>query len=325
MINIKGKIFLITGATGLIGKSLTRYIIENDGYVIAAIRNIEKANKIFGKNNHIKYIVSDINSIPIKEIEADYIIHAANQTSSRLFVEDPVNTILTSIEGTRRILEIARISRIKGFVYLSSMEVYGTPDDDEKIQEDHDTNINTMVVRSCYPESKRMCESLCTSYLSKYGIPIKVARLSQTFGEGVDYSDERVFAEFSRAVIENKNIILSTKGETKRSYLYIRDAVVAILTILLKGTVGEAYNVANKNTYCSIYEMAKLVAKECANDSIQVIIEEDEAKNKYYTSPLHMNLDTTKVEAIGWKAEVGLAEMYKRMINDMRLGRNINM
>ena len=77
----------------------------------------------------------------------------------------------------------------------------------------------------------------------------------------MEYNDGRVFADFARCVIEKRDIILKTKGETKRSYLYTEDAVCAILTVMLNGESGQAYNVANEETYCSIYEMAQLVAK----------------------------------------------------------------
>lgn len=79
-----------------------------------------------------------------------------------------------------------------------------------------------------------MIECMCVSYGSEYGVPVKIVRLSQTFGPGVSYEDGRVFAQFARAAIENKNIVLKTKGETYRNYCYTRDAVIGILCVLLK-------------------------------------------------------------------------------------------
>ena len=99
-----------------------------------------------------------------------------------------------------------------------------------------------MTARSSYAESKRACESLCTAYVSQYNVPAKVLRLTQTFGPGVKYDDGRVFAEFARCVIEGRDIVLHTKGETKRNYLFTEDAVDAILTVLKKGEAGEPRN-----------------------------------------------------------------------------------
>ena len=225
---------------------------------------------------------------------------------------------MTAVEGTVNMLEFARANNVRGFVYLSSMEVYGTPSTDEKIDEKHSTNLDAMAVRTCYPESKRMCESLCASYSSEYGVPAMVVRLTQTFGPGVEYNDGRVFAEFARCAIEGRNIVLNTKGETKRNYLYTEDAADAIFTVLAKGKPGEAYNAANEDTYCSIYEMACLVAKECAGGKIEVEIRERaDAAKLGYAPTLHMNLDTSKLRSLGWQPQVGLADMYRQMIESL--------
>ena len=323
----EGKSILITGATGLIGKALVKKLIKenqnrkNKVNVIAVVRNFEKAQRIFKEDicEELKFLVTDVCGFEAKKMNVDYIIHAASQTSSKGFVNIPVDTIMTALQGTRNFLELAKMNEVKGFVYLSSMEVYGTPITDEKICENHATNLDAMKVRSCYPESKRMCESLCASYAAQYGIPAMVVRLTQTFGPGVVYSDERVFAEFARCAIEEKNIILKTKGETKRSYLYTEDAVEAILTVLIEGKKGEAYNAANENTYCSIYEMAELVAQNCTKTPIAVIIKEsNEIEKLGYAATLHMNLDTSKLKELGWQAKTGLTEMYQYMIEDMK-------
>ncbi len=246
-------------------------------------------------------------------------IHAASQTSSRAFVEQPVETIFTAVNGTRSALEFARQNEVQCFVYLSTMEIYGAPVDDEKIDEKHGTNLDTMQPRSCYPESKRLCEVLCASWQKEYGVPVRVLRLTQTFGPGVRYDDGRVFAEFARCVIEGRDIVLKTEGLTCRSYLYTADAVSAILTVLLRGSDGEAYNAANEETYCSIREMADLAARECAEGKIKVRIEADKDPSVFgYAPTLHMNLDTSKLRALGWHPSCGLAEAYRRMIKSMQ-------
>lgn len=130
-----------------------------------------------------------------------------------------------------------------------------------------------MSVRACYPESKRMCENLCACYMKEYGVPVNIVRLTQTFGPGVEYDDGRIFAELARCVIEKRDIVLHTKGETKRNYLFTKDAVNAIITVLLHGENGQAYNAANEETYCSILEMANMVAKKCGKGDIKVKIE----------------------------------------------------
>lgn len=318
---------LITGATGLIGSNLVLYLHKNapSCQIIGIVRNVEKAKRIFGADcgSWLKLVCADVTEPIAVDGTVDYIIHGASVTASRDFVENPVDTIVTAVRGTENMLKLAVVKRVKSFVYLSSMEVYGSPQTSEKIDENYPSNLDTMAVRSSYPESKRLCEALCTAYSTQYGVPAKIVRLAQTIGQGIDYNDGRVFAEFARCVIEKRNIVLHTKGETRRCYLSIEDAASAILTVLLKGENGQAYNAANEATYCSIYEMAELVARECANGEIGVEIRMEDTSKYGYAPVLRMNLNTEKLRALGWKTDVGLAQMYHGLIDDMKLG-NIN-
>lgn len=332
---LQGKTVCVTGATGLIGQTLVSALLrygaeapeEDRIRVIACVRSEEKARRLFGgidRGNLHLLVTEDIASMPVEKLpqRVDYMIHAASQTSSRAFVDQPVETIFTAVDGTRRALEFAKNNDVRAFLYLSTMEVYGTPADDGKIDERHGTDLDTMQPRSCYPESKRLCEVLCASWQKEYGVPVRVLRLTQTFGPGVLYDDGRVFAEFARCAIEERDIILKTAGLTCRSYLYTADAVSAMLTVLLRGDPGEAYNGANESTYCSIREMAELVAAECADGKIGVRIEEEADPGRLgYAPTLHMNLDTAKLQALGWKPVRGLAEMYRRMIAYMKAQR----
>ncbi len=319
-----GKTILVTGATGLIGFSLIQYLLKigkrysNPPKILALVRNINKAKKMYGESEYVHFICSDIREPLSIESKIDFIVHGASQTASSAFVNEPVETIMTAIQGTLNVLNLAKEKQVESFVYLSSMEVYGAPDSDEKIDENHATNLNAMVVRSSYPESKRMCESLCASFCSEYDVRAKVIRLTQTFGPGVNYNDGRVFADFARAVIENRNIVLHTKGETKRCYLYTIDAVTAILTVLLKGKEGLAYNAANESTYCSIFEMANLVAEKCSSNKIKVVIQEEEPSKFGYAPVLKMNLDTKKLRELGWEPTKNLIGMFTDMIHSMK-------
>lgn len=326
IMQFSGKTIVISGATGLIGQTLIKRCIEYNKIlavpinIIALIRNKEKADRVFGKNNrNITYKIGDISDIDLNDIQADYIVHTASQTSSVGFVEKPIETIMISIDGTKKMLEYAKTQKnLKKFIFLSTMEVYGAPQTDLKIAENYSSDLDTMDVRSCYPESKRLCENLCVAYMKEFGVPINVLRLTQTFGEGVKYNDRRVFAEFARCVIEKRNIVLKTKGQTERNYLYTEDAVNAILLTMYKANIGEAYNVANEDTYCSIVGLAELVANKIAGGEIKVIIQEQDTAKLGYASTLHMNLDTSKIRKLGWLPEHDLEYMFKKMIQDMQ-------
>ena len=315
---------LITGATGLIGSMLINTLVKaNKEYnlncnIYALVRNIDKAKSIFGTNANINYIVGDIRNKINIDNNIDYIIHAASETTSQKFIDNPTEIIDIIFNGTKNILETAKEKNSKKVIFLSTMEVYGTPDNDEKIDENHSTNLQTNDVRSCYPISKRMSENLCFCYAKMFDFNVDVLRLTQTFGPGVRYDDKRVFAEFARCAIEGKDIVLHTKGETKRSYLYIADAISAILTVLTSNSQNQIYNVANEDTYCSIYEMAKLVAEKCSKDQIKVLVELDDINKYGFAKTLHMNLDTTKIKKLGWTPTTNLETMYKNLIKTMK-------
>lgn len=310
-----GKTILVTGATGLIGKLCVKSLL-NSGYntqVIALVRDEEKAKNIFGESKRLTYLVQDINQRINTTRRVDYIIHAASTTSSKDFVEKPVETIYTAINGSRNILEFAKNKRLEGMVYLSSLEIYGV-NEKENIKERDYGYIDILNPRSSYSESKKMVETMCISYGTEYGVPVKIARLAQTFGAGVSISDNRVFAQFAKAIINKENIILHTKGETKRNYCYTTDAVRGIFTILTKGENNNAYNVANENSYCSISEMAHLLENE--NTKVEYKIDE---VNRGYNPTVKIALNTEKLNALGWEAKVNLKEMFDRLI--MNLGK----
>ena len=212
-------------------------------------------------------------------------------------------------------LNLAVKKAVKGFVYLSSMEVYGAPQTDDLILESQGTTIDTMSVRSSYPEAKRLCECLCASYASQYGVCATVVRLAQTFGPGVDVNDKRVFAEFARCAMYKQDIVLQTAGTSKRCYLYTADAATAILTVLTRGEIGNAYNAANPDTYCSIVEMANMVVRELANGEIQVYLPIDGKHDNKFPPPHSLNLGIEKAHCLGWKPKTGHLEMYRRMLN----------
>lgn len=312
---LKGKTVLVSGATGLIGKTLVQLLLAyGQTQIVALVRSPEKAKAIFGTRDALTFVSWQASEPLSYSGSADYIFHCASQTSSKGFVETPVDTIATAYLGTEHLLRFAAEKHCAGFVYLSSMEVYGTPQTDDQITEGYIGLIDPLKVRNCYPEAKRMCESLCVSYHSQYRVPTFIARLTQTFGPGVAADDNRVFAEFARCAIEKKDIVLHTKGETKRSYVYTMDAVRALLLIALKGTPAQAYNIANDATYCTIYEMATMVAGTLAGGQIRVRCELTDAEKLGYAPVLHMNLDVTALKGLGWQPKYDLQAMFRRMM-----------
>lgn len=325
---LQGKTILVTGGTGLIGSTLISSLLYANQklalnlQVLALIRNQTKAEKIFfqplQERLPLHFITGSVENLPEINQPIDYIIHGASPTASAFFVEHPVETIQINVKGTTNLLQLAKEKKAAGFVYLSSMEVYGAPLSDQVIDETQGTTVDTMVVRSCYPEAKRICESLCASYAQEYGVPAFSVRLAQTFGPGVLEDDARVFAEFARCAVQHHDIVLQTQGTSKRCYLYTADSATAILTVLLSGKGGEAYNAANPETYCSIVEMAQMVAMKLAKGDIKIKFNIDKNNEKKFSPPHHLNLGITKINNLGWESTRSLLDMYRRMIMGMQ-------
>ena len=318
---------LITGATGLIGVSLARTLIWlnlkkklNIG-VYLMVRNEKKALSIY-KNlldlEFIHLIKTDIvNLMPI-QYDIDYIFHCASVTSSKFMVDNPVETIITSLYGTNNILELSKIKKCKSIVYVSSMEMYGTFENDKLVDEDMLGYINPLLVRSNYPESKRMCENMCIAYYSQHKVPVKIARLSQTFGAGVLEGENRVFAQFAKSAINNNDIVLHTDGLSEGNYCYLSDCVAGLFTILLKGKNGEAYNVVNNLNHTTIKDMAVMVCECIANNRIQVKFDIDESNERGYANKTKLRLSGNKLMNLGWEPKFDLKNSYLRLISSMK-------
>lgn len=316
-----GKTVMVTGATGLIGKSVATAISKyaKNVFLILPVRNKNKLSSYLTeqvRQDKALVIESNIVNFDGNCPKSDYIIHCASITDSGMMVSNPIDVIKSNIYGTINVLEYAVKSEVKSVVYLSSMEAYGITIEETVLSEDKMQYLNPLKIRSCYPESKRMAENICIAYYSQLGLPIKIIRLAQTFGKGVVQTDKRVFAEFARCAINQKDIVLLTDGTSARMYLETDDAVTAILAVLLNGQDGTAYNAANKNTYCSIAQMASLVAKNFGFGKIGVRIEIPDGGARQFPPSHKFFLDTSRIEQIGWKPYVDLIGMYNEMIDD---------
>lgn len=300
----KEKTILITGASGEIGRELVRLLLfvsyrrSLNLKIIANSRSINDANDFFGKfiymNDAFRIICSDVRELCIEE-DIDFIIHGASPTSSQYFITNPVETISVIVNGTENVLDIAKRKKIQSMVFLSTMEIYGNSIL-SSISEQDLGGVVTMSTRSSYPEAKRLAETLCFANYAEYKVPVKVARLTQTFGTHLSVLDNRVYAQFLKCAKEKSNIILHTKGETKREYIYTLDAIRYLLTILTKGENGGAYNVSNPDNFVSIKQFADKVAN--LGKFSKVIVDETKAKGKGYLPKSSIRLSIEKIKLL---------------------------
>lgn len=321
---------MVTGATGLIGSLIIKSVIQFNRKekekinVIGMARDVNKVQDLFQdefcENQYIPYvrfIYQDISEPVPEDIECSYIIHTANSTSSHFFITNPVEVIESIYSGTKQILEYAKNHDVKGIVYLSSMEVFGTVCKAERLSEEDLGYLDIHNIRSCYSEGKRLAELLCKSYAEEYGLPVRVARLAQTFGAGISDEENRVFAQFARNAMNGDNIVLHTRGQSVGNYCYTSDTIKAILLLLKEGTDGEAYTVVNEDATMSIADMAQMVAGKFSGGKSTVVFDIQELNKYGYAPDTKMKLSAKKLNKLGWKATVDLEEMYKRMIFDI--------
>lgn len=308
--------FLITGATGLIGSSLIHCLLalQKNVQIVAPVRNIDNAKQKYDSQElkYIKLIECDLAKFDYDSLEnINYIIHCAAPTSNKFFIEHPVDTFSSIYDATKVLLDFASRSKIKGFVYLSSLEVYGEiKDDSNSITENVQGYLNPLSVRSCYPMAKRATENLCCLYAAQYEVPVKIARLTQTTGAGISIEDQRAIVQFVRLAVNGQDIVLHTTGESARPYCYTMDCISGILFILFRGNSGKAYNIANEETYISARKMAESV-KDYINETIKVRVELND--NIGYAPFSKLRLSSAKLKSLGWMPKYGLKEIIERV------------
>ena len=327
MEELKGSSILVTGATGLVGSQMVRALAcmnrlkQTDIHILALVRSPEKAHHIYGDlldRKDIELVQGDLMCGLKVDGRVDYIIHGAAVTASRTMVTEPVNTIMTAIDGTRNVLELAREKNIRAMVYLSSMEVYGKWDGSSEVTEDKMGYVDPLAVRSNYPEGKRMCENMCVAYLTQYQVPVRIARLAQTFGAGILPGENRVFAQFARSAMNGTDIVLHTKGLSEGNYCYTADTIRALLTLLVKGKNGEAYNISNEENHTTIADMAEFAAEKLAGGKIRVVFDIPQSNTFGYAADTKMKLSAAKMRNLGWEPQYNLEQCYRRMMGSMR-------
>lgn len=301
---LKGKSFLITGATGLIGvcmiDALMKYNYQGADIQIYAIgRSWEKAKFRLGEyeqDEHFHFIEQDVRQPLPEDIQVDVIIPLASNTHPLAYSKYPIETIEINVKGAEHALNKAWACGAI-VLYPSSVEVYGNARGEDVFTEDYTGKLNLENARACYPESKRLSEALCLSYIAERGVDVKIARLSRAFGPTMLMSDTKASSQFILKALAGEDIILKSKGEQFFSYTYVADVVRSMLYILLHGESGRVYNVSNQDCNVKLKDFAGACARWAGKEVVFDLPSEVEQKG--YSVAMHAILDNTRLLSIG--------------------------
>lgn len=307
--NLYGSTIFITGATGMICSAVAEVLFylnkekSANIQIVLAGRSKDRMKErfyCFEEGKDYTFLRYDAISIASLNIKADFIIHGASNADPCKFAKEPVETILANIIGLNTLLKSATSNNAKRLLYISSSEVYGRKEEKRPYKEDDYGFVDILNPRASYPSSKRAAETLCSAYSAEYGLDTVIVRPGHIYGPTITNSDSRASAQFTRKAKAGGDIIMKSAGSQLRSYCYTLDCASAILTVLINGKCGEAFNISNPDSVITIREMADALAK-AGNVSITFEIPSKIEKNNYNLMD-NSSLDSFKIEELGWHA-----------------------
>lgn len=302
---LQGKRILVAGAAGMLGSCVIDLLrTYGQCQVIGMGRNAAAAGERFGPADDTYSFYQQDVAEPITEApgDVDHIIHAASNADPVRMAGDPVGTLTANVQGTKNLLDYGLSHGMKRFLFVSSGEVYGQPNTDlDGFTEDYCGPLDLSAPRSCYPEGKRAAEVLCQSYVSQYGADAVIVRPCHLFGPTMTRGDSRAVSEFLWNAADGRDIVMKSAGLMERSHCYIVDAVRGLLTVLLNGERGRAYNIADRRYQMQICDFARRAARA---GGCQVIVQEPGALERAgYSRVSRAVLDASGLEELGWRPQ----------------------
>lgn len=264
----------IFGGCGFIGTNLISDLLRNDEYKIISFDNFQTGTKsnlfYLKKYKNFSFQRFDLVNNNIKNLDKFHIIiNLACPASPIHYQADPVKTLLTSVNGTYKLLEKAR-SDNSIFIHSSTSEVYGNPLKNPQ-KESYFGNVNPFGPRSCYDEGKRAAESLCYDFINQYNTDVRIIRIFNTYGPFMRYDDGRVISNFIVQSLKGLPITIYGDGFQTRSFCYIDDLVTAI-KLLINKKVNLPINIGNPKEF-NMLKIAKKILL-LTNSSSELIFKE---------------------------------------------------
>jgi UDP-glucuronate decarboxylase len=294
------KTILVTGGCGFIGSNLcVRLLNENNKVICVDNLYSSKIENIKNCMNNQNFTFINHNIIEPLHIDncIDEIYHLACPASPPIYQKDPIYTLKTNFIGTMNLLELARIKSSK-ILLSSTSEIYGEPQISPQ-PETYRGNVNTIGIRSCYDEGKRIAETLFMDYHNKYNLQTRIVRIFNTYGPNMDKHDGRVVTNFINQILNNESITLYGDGSQTRSFQYIDDLLDGIMKLMDSDYIYPI-NIGNPNEI-TIKQLASILG-ELTNSELKITY-----KPLPFDDPTNRNPDIQLAKKIlNWEPKVEL-------------------
>lgn len=273
-------VILITGCAGFLGFYLVQYLVRYasslgiqriiglDNFLLGAappwLEKLQKENQdVF---HPYKFDITQDDLKTIRDAKrATHVVHMASIASPTFYRKYPIETLDANIRGLRALLDMyQRSSKLRGFLFFSSSEIYGDPITDAiPTDEEYLGNVACVGPRACYDESKRFGETMCYVFAKETNMPITIARPFNNYGPGMRLTDKRLPADFAKCSIEKSDIVIHSDGSPTRTFCYISDAIIGYLKCLLYGKY-DYFNIGIDKPEISVRELAKIYQKSAS-------------------------------------------------------------
>ena len=322
---LKNKTVMITGASGMVGSYMLYVLLMlNDEkhygiQVDAVMRTVNKLPDEVRNREEVNVVVADVTKDIPDVGDIDYIIHAASPASPLIMQNQPVETIAANTIGTFKTLELAQEKNAEGYLFISSREIYGQPDEGQEFFYENTYGfVDQLNPRSCYSEGKKAAETMCVCFHEEYGLNTKIARLAHTYGPGMSIYDGRVQADFLKNVYHNEDIVLKSEGTAVRTYTYIADAIAGMYRILLDSE-DIVYNIGNEAGKVSIRDLAEILVSIYPERGLKLVFDIPEGGTKG-TAPYTLGiLSSEKLRKLGWNPKYSVKDGFKRTLEYLEL------
>lgn len=309
------KHILVTGGAGFIGSNLCKFLLQDPENIVYCIDNLITGNTdnltdiIENKNFYFaKYdITSDSVVKDLNYANIDEIYHLACIASPPKYKKYSIETLLTSFQGTKNMLDLAVKYNAK-LLFTSTSEVYGDPLVHPQ-PEEYFGNVNTVGERSCYDEGKRVAESLIYEYRRLFNLDAKIVRIFNTYGPFMDIDDGRVITNFIKQIRENNSVIIYGDGLQTRSFCYIDDMVDGLYKLMNSSELGPI-NIGNPYCEFTLNELVKLF-EFISGKKLDVLYIDSTENDPKQRKPV---IEKAK-KLLGWEPKVGLEDGLKNTIH----------